>query len=344
MEMDLKIEIEIETEIETEIKKQNRRKVRNLKTGNLRKTFLRELTVLSILLMSTFLCACALQSQDTEDDGRSIDVYYLNKDETKVVSESFTPVETTRDAMLPELIQVMSTQPENVELMAPISEEFQVLNYSVEEKQLILNLDVRYLDMDATKEILTRAAIVRTLTQIPDIEYVSITVENEPLQDSNGNLVGTMTSDMFIDNAGTEINSYEKVTLHLYFANATGDGLIEVNRTIVYNSNISMEKLVVEQVIAGPTNDQSYPTTNPNTKIVNVTVKDGICYVNLDEGFLTQPYNVTSDVTIYSMANSLIELSNVNKVQISINGKTDVMYRETTSLTSFFERNLELIR
>lgn len=297
--------------------------------------------VLVITLL--MLCACAISPK--EDKGENaIDVYYLNKEETKVVAESYEPEAGTKETMLPELIQLLSTQPKDVDLIAPISDAFEVLDYTVEETQLILNFDVRYLDMDTTKEILTRAALVRTLTQLPGIEYVSITVENEPLQDTNGNLVGTMNKDMFIDNAGTEINSYEKVKLHLYFANETGDGLIEVNRTIVYNSNISLEKLVVEQVIAGPTNGESFPTTNPNTKIVNVTVKDGICYVNLDEGYLTQPYNVTSEVTIYSMANSLIELSNVNKVQISINGKTDVMYRENTSLTSFFERNLELLQ
>jgi len=36
-------------------------------------------------------------------------------------------------------------------------------------------------------------------------------------------------------------------------------------------------------------------------------------------------------------------LSNVNKVQISINGKTDVSYRENVSLNNVFERNLDLL-
>ena len=53
--------------------------------------------------------------------------------------------------------------------------------------------------------------------------------------------------------------------------------------------------------------------------------------------------NVTSDVTIYSITNSLVELSNVNKVQISINGNINVTYRENTSLSTVFERNLELV-
>ena len=117
----------------------------------------------------------------------------------------------------------------------------------------------------------------------------------------------------------------------------------ENQRNVVYNSNIALEKLVVEKLIEGPKATGSYPTINPATKIVSVTVKDGICYVNLDESFQNQPYNVSSDVTIYSITNSLVELSNVNKVQISINGKTDVSYRENVSLNNVFERNLDLL-
>ena len=58
---------------------------------------------------------------------------------------------------------------------------------------------------------------------------------------------------------------------------------------------------------------------------------------------MTQIYNVTSDVAIYSLTNSLVELANVNKVQISIGGSTNVNYKENVSLSTVFERNLELV-
>ena len=149
---------------------------------------------------------------------------------------------------------------------------------------------------------------------------------------------------MFIDNAGNEINAYEKANLILYFADEDGTGLVVENRrNVVYSSNIAMEKLVVEKLIEGPDSDGAYPTVNPATRIINVTVNDGICYVNLSEDFLTQPYSVDPAVTIYSITNSLSELSNVNKVQISINGKTNIAYREKISLSDVFERNLDLL-
>ena len=194
------------------------------------------------------------------------------------------------------------------------------------------------------KEILTRAAIVRTVTQIPEISYVSFTVQGDPLADSNGMAIGTMSADTFIENAGDEINAYEKVNLRLYYANEDGTGLIEENRrNVVYNSNISLEKLVVEQLVKGPMAQGAYPTINSSTKVISVSVKDGICYVNFGSDFLNQPYNVSAEVTIYSITNSLVELSNVNKVQISIDGETGITYREKFKLSELFERNLDLL-
>ena len=83
---------------------------------------------------------------------------------------------------------------------------------------------------------------------------------------------------------------------------------------------------------------------SPETKIVSVTTRDNTCYVNLDEGFLNLPGNVTPEVAIYSIVNSLVELSSINKVQISINGSTDLIYMETIPLSQVFERNLEIMR
>ena len=76
---------------------------------------------------------------------------------------------------------------------------------------------------------------------------------------------------------------------------------------------------------------------------LSISVKDGICYVNFDENFLTQVYNVSTDVAIYSVVNSLVELNNVNKVQITINGETNIMFRESVSLSTVFERNLNIV-
>ena len=295
----------------------------------------------------TVLMICLAGCGKQQNQGTSVEISYLNKSETKIVTEEHYLEGATTKEMIVEVLTLLCSVPENKELKATLSGGINIINYSLEGEQVTVSLGEKYKELSRTTEVLTRAALVRSLTEIPGVTYVVITVGGEPLTDLAGNAIGIMTADMFVDNEGEQMNSYEKVTIRLYFANESGDGLIPINRELVHNidvSNISMEKLIVEQLIAGPANDESYPTINPQTKLLGVTVKDGICYVNLDSSFLTPVNNVTSDVTIYSIANSLVELSNVNKVQISIDGKKDIKFRDKYNLTTIFERNLQLVQ
>lgn len=299
--------------------------------------------IIGFLLVLMALMAAACGKED-KNSGTIYQIYYVNKEETKIFSTEYGSETEDTEALLDELIEQLGITGERMEYIAPLANDFALLDYTLDNGQLTMNFDEQYKKMDVIREVLVRAAIVRTLTQIPDINYVAFTIQGEMLTDSMGMAVGTMAADTFIDNAGNEINMYEKANLRLYFANEAGDALVEENRrNVVYNSNISMEKLVVEQVLKGPQMQGAYPTINPLTKIVSVNVKDGVCYVNFNEEFLNQPYNVSSEVTIYSITNSLVELSNVNKVQISVNGETNISYRENISLNNVFERNLDLL-
>ena len=91
---------------------------------------------------------------------------------------------------------------------------------------------------------------------------------------------------------------------------------------------------------AGPSGqiEGLYPVINPETKIINILTKDGICYVNLDSSFLTVVNNVSTEVAVYSIVNSLVELDNINKVQILVNGEVPSTFSNST-----FERNLDYV-
>lgn len=296
-----------------------------------------------LLLFCLLLPACS--AGPAEQEGKAFDIYYINREETKIAKEVHYIDAPDQAGQVGELLEVMKTVPSDISLKASVGNSFQVTGFKIEEGgQLDLDVDESYKKLSATTEVLVRAALVRTLSQAEGINHVLMTVGGQPLSDSAGAAVGPMTADAFIDNAGKEINSYEMVKLKLFFANETGDGLVEIVKPVEYNSNISMEKLVVEYLVKGPDIDGVYPVINPGTKILGVTVKDGICYVNFDENFMTQLYNVTADVVVYSIANSLVELPNVNKVQIAVNGKTDIIYRETFNLSNLYERNLDLIK
>lgn len=296
--------------------------------------------LLYFLIVIGMLTGCSAEEEVT---GNTIPVYYVSNSETKIESHNYTLQASETEAQIEELFAILGSLPVKKEYKPPLTFGFHVLEYRLTDGKLLINMSEEYKNLSVIQEVLVRAAIVRTLTQLPEISFVAFRVNDEQLYDSMGKLVGWMNADHFIENEGNEINTYEEVTLKLYFANATGDGLIVTSRTKEYNTNISLEKLIVEELIKGPNAEGIYPTINPDTKVANVTVKDNICYVNLDETFMTQIYSVTPEVTIYSIVNSLVELTNVNKVQILLNGETSVTYREKYELTTYFERNLDIV-
>ena len=65
-------------------------------------------------------------------------------------------------------------------------------------------------------------------------------------------------------------------------------------------------------------------------------------FVDFDSSFLTEPYNVTAEVAIYSLVNSIVELTNVNKVAFSVNGEANFTFMDF-SITGPYERNLDLM-
>jgi len=300
------------------------------------------LCLCAALLLLVYLAGCGRKQVPV---GAAYELYFLNREETKISTETkYLEEDLSQEEQIGKLLEEMQVPPENVALKASVGNVFQVLSWQVEEEQLNLDMDSKYRDLSPTTEILVRAALVRTLTQVEGINHVLVTVDGLPLTDTTGNAVSAMTADNFVDNVGAEMNAPEKVTLHLYFASEDGTRLVETNRTVVYNSNISMEKLVLENLILGPDVENAFPVLNPATKVLNATVKDGTCYVNLDEIFLTQTYDVSAEVTVFSLVNSLVELPNINRVQIAVDGRSDIIYRETFNLANLYERNLDLSR
>lgn len=294
-----------------------------------------------VLMILFWLSGCG---KKVEEQDNLFPIYYVSKSETKIEMHQYALQAVNTKEQIEELLRALAIPASKNEYKAPLSMGFQVLDYKLENGKLLINMDEKYRELNDIQEVLVRAAIVRTMTGHPAVNFVAIRVNNEQLFDNLGFLVGWMNADQFIENDGKEINTYEEVRLKLFFANETGDKLVASTRTKEYNTNISLEKLIVEELIKGPNTEGCYPTINPSTKVASVTVKDGVCYVNLDENFLVQTYTVTPEVTIFSITNSLVELSNVNKVQISINGDTSGTYREKYNLTTYFERNLDVVK
>ncbi len=297
--------------------------------------------ILFLLILAGTLCvACGKGEEAAGESGYR--VYYLNKDATGLLYKNYELDSEKTTGMLTELLSYLADD-SDFEMRSPLGFGFSVTDCVIDKNQITLTVDEHYNELPPTTEILVRAALVRTLLGPEEALGVTMFVGGEELKDRKGNPVGIMTADTFIDNEGVEINSYKEVTLKLYFATESGTALKPVQSTEVYNTNVSMERLVVEEIIKGPKDRDTYATVDPSTKVISVTVTDGVCFVNLSGDFMNAMDFVTPEVTIYSIVNSLAELGSVYKVQFHINGESKIVYRDIVDLENPLARNLDLV-
>ncbi len=297
---------------------------------------------LYLLLLILSLAGLVGCERGQEDDSE-YRIFYVNKESTKTVAKGYEPAAKDDRGMIQEFLDRLIQEEKDKDYRQAVPKDVKLTTWKLENAQLYLYFGSSYMEMDNVTEVLCRAAIVRTLTQVKGVECISFYVEDSPLMDASGNLIGLMTAETFIENPGEQINTIQTASITLYFSNKDGTGLIPEVQEVHYSSNISIEKLVMEQLLKGPEGAGERSAIPEGAKLVNISVLDGVGFVNLNEGFLTQNYEIAEPVVIYSIVNSLVELPNINKVQISVNGDSNMIYREKMDLNAMYERNLDYL-
>ena len=307
--------------------------------------------VLTLVVLMLLLSACAKKTEEVVAPPDNNFVYYLSADQTRIepVLLAGTEYDLTglaTDKACEKAIAALSTTPNDEQLINILGSLVTLNSYKLDNGLLLLDFSAEYSLLSKTNEILFRASLVRTLDMIDGVDSVTITVDGEELLDSAGNPITAMVADAFIDNSGDEMNAYEETLITLYFATEDGKMLSKESREVVYSSNISTEKLVLEELIKGPQDSGLSATIASDRKVNSVMTKDGICYVNLSDpsiDSLSLFGNSSEEISVYSIVNTLCELPNINKVQISIDGISDRLFRDSIRIDQPFERNLDII-
>ena len=302
---------------------------------------MRKYLIILCMFFVALLSACHKDGAIIQED-EGYKLYYLAADGVTLVTEDYEPEESGTTLLAKELLNRLYL-PENEEHKTAVTGSFYIMDVVVDEKVVYLHLSEDYYDMDDVSEVLYRTAVVKTLGQIPGIEYISFYINEQPLVNDSGNVVGLMSPNDFVLNTDDSFETVQWAEMPLYYSDSTGEGLICEKRNIAYKVNVSIEQAIIENLIEGPDAKKGKSALPKNLKVLGVSTKDGICYVNLDGAFLDTIVDVSADVTIYSIVNSLCELSHVKKVRILVNGTAESTFREKYPLTTLFERNLNLV-
>lgn len=295
---------------------------------------------ITALLMALVLGAVAFSGCGKKETESKYKIYYINEEQGEVLAESFVPSEETTQTMLEEMTEKLNKK--NAEGHTLLPENIEIQSCVDDDGMIRVDFNQEYHDLNPVDEVLLRASIVKDYVQIPNIYLVTITAEGTPIVDSQGQEIGAMSLDSFLENTGKEIMAYQYKELNLYFTNEEGNQLVPEARQVYYNGNTPIEKVIVEQLLRGPGESGHYATLPSDTRIVGVSVADGIAYVNLGKQFVDEALPVDAQIPIYSIVNSLIDAGNVSQVQISINGDTSLLFKDKVDMNQLFQVNHEL--
>lgn len=271
-------------------------------------------------------------------------IYYLNTEETQLVEEYCESSADDVESRVSEVLELLKEEPETIEYKSVFIGGVEVRDWELQETKLSLHFNEAYAKLDAASELLLRASVVQSLVQVSGVDYVRFYIEDQPLSDMEGREIGYMRAEDFVQNTGSTLHSYQTADLRLYFSDKKGSALEAEEVSVRYNSNISMEKLIVEQLMKGPSSQDRKAVIPSGTKLLGVSVRENVCYVNFDEGFLNVAEQVNPRITVYALVNSIVDGGECSQVQILVNGETNITYQEIIDLSKPLSKDPELTR
>lgn len=298
--------------------------------------------ILSLLLaiMIMALCAACGSKPDAQTDPDLFMIYYTNQNADDII---FKDVEI-KDAseieqveLIQMLLDMMFTQDEEDTTYYTVKpDSVNLEGIIVKDGIVTLDFNSEYVSMSNVREIVFRASVVLTLIQVPGVTGVTFTVTSNPIVDSNGDNIGIMTKDTFVNVLLTEEGMLKQETdLTVYFADANGEKLVPVTyRFTIDNSNSSMEEYILSRLLEGPAAGEAGRTIAQGVTLNSVVTTDHICYVNFGKDFLDQEQPVSDELMIYSIVNSLCQLTYVHSVNFMVDGSSDIVLHGSMDLSN----------
>lgn len=299
----------------------------------------KKLLILPLLLVLLVTGCSRKQERET-----GYKVYYVNTEGTRLTDVSYTPEAETFEEMMDELLGALSQAPTGYESALP--ENVTINGYERGIDALRIDFSQEYYTLSNTDEVLLRAAVVKTVSQIPGVVKIMITVGGTQLEGADGQLVPAMDADTFIDTKEGGINSYLYAKLVLYFANKDGNRLVREERNLHYSSNMVLERVVLEELIKGPQASGEKALFTDDVKIKSINVQNGICTISLDEeaNRTVSDNPPDAETVLYAVVNSLCETcDDITGVKFEIDGVSDGKFRDSVDLNQVFMANTAYI-
>lgn len=301
------------------------------------------LAFLCIFIISVCtLTGCKKENEGQVPDENTINLYYLSSNEDMLATEHYSLTSEDTIEQIEEVLDKLIAGPTKVGGIALLPRDLLVNDVVIENEIVKVNFSKEYY-INIQNEFLARLSIIQSIGNIDKVNSIELYINGQPIKDSNDKIVGNMNVNNYIVSKGRPDELKRTTNINLYFSNEKGDKLIQETIMADIPFNLPIEYTIVELLIEGPISKGQISAINPKTTINSIKIKNGICYMDLSKEFLTNTLDINEEIIVYSLVNTLVELSNFNKVKIYINGKVEEVYRDKVKISGFLERNLDIV-
>lgn len=288
------------------------------------------LILLLCAVMLIPLVGCNAEEAAHESE-RGYDLYFIESDLDAVGGEGALTTERTilpadtdptdRQQIAEMLLNRLLEGPLNPGLKSAVPAGTTLQSLKLQGTQAIVDLSVTYQSLSGIALTLADYAVVMTLTQLPSIMSVKITVRGRELAYRDKQVL--MDKDVLLAPEGDILGT---VTVELYFQ--TEQGVLRgEERTLELYEGDTQVAAVIQAIEQGPQNKNLRSVWPEGFRVRGVWQEDGVCYVNLSSVVRSNlSEDARLDITLQALSESLGSLESVEEVRFLVDGEFSQYY------------------
>lgn len=270
--------------------------------------------------MTLTLADLGLEDDSPDRLHEEFTVYYADAARRWLISQQVSLSPVSREEVPALLLEQLFTAPSGSGLRSALPLGTRIQSVAVENGICTVDLSEEFesrLFHTNTAQLLSLMSVVNTLTTLAEVERVEFTIDGSLLIRYGAvSISEPLTRDERL--LGPVRTGLGESDATLYLAHGTEGGLLPMPTRLRQTGAVSQAEVIVRSLLSDPGNNDISTRIPAGTRLNDLYLDGGVCYVDLSEEYLDSPNDLLWSGRV--IAASVCTLDDVFGVQITVNG------------------------